>query len=273
MKTYTGAMEFRKVYYHYDLQSSSLNSWQSTKEATNKHNLSKKNADDLAKTYTINGINLKIEAGKMLAIVGPSGSGKTTFISLIPLLLMPSKGQILFDNHPHNTLSLLDIRSQIALVTQESILLSTTLRENIRYGRINATNEEIEKVIEQAHLEELVRKLPNGMDTQIGERGTILSGGERQRLSLARAILKNPRILLLDEATSQLDSKTERSIQNTVKNMAKNRTTIVVAHRLATIEKADEIVVLEKGKITEQGTHEQLIRKSGTYKQLSALMK
>lgn len=214
----------------------------------------------------IKSVDLHIKSRETVALVGQSGGGKTTLISLIPQLLRPTSGKILFDDIPHDEISLFELRQHIALVTQESLLISASIKENIRYGRIEASDEEVLIAAEKAHLNDLIARLPQGIDTIIGERGSTLSGGEKQRLSLARAIIKKPTILLLDEATSALDNESERIVGKAISEIAKECTVIVIAHRLQTISQADKVVVIDDGKIAEIGTHQELLQKDGLYK-------
>ena len=218
---------------------------------------------------TLKKINLEVKSGEMIALVGPSGGGKTTLMSLIPQLLVPTDGKIFYGGIPHDEISLFELRRQIAFVTQENILFSSTLKENIRYGRIEASDYEVKVAAEKAHLNDLLKRLPKGLNSFIGERGASLSGGEKQRISLARAIIKNPPILLLDEATSALDSQSELIVSKAIEELSKERTTIVIAHRLQTVAKADRVIVLSEGKIVEEGKHNELIKKTkGVYKKL-----
>jgi ATP-binding cassette, subfamily B, bacterial len=214
-------------------------------------------------------INCIIKPGEKIALIGPSGAGKTTFVRLILRLYNISKGQILIDNQDISQSTQESLRENISLVPQDPILFHRTLKENIRYGKPGATDEEVIDASKLAHCEDFIEVLPAKYDTLVGERGIKLSGGERQRIAIARAILKNAPILILDEATSSLDSHSEALIQKALDNLMKNRTTIVIAHRLSTIRKMDRILVMEDGKIIEEGTHEELANKnSGLYKDL-----
>jgi subfamily B ATP-binding cassette protein MsbA len=215
---------------------------------------------------TLHNINLEIKAGQSLALVGPSGGGKSTLVSLLPRFYRYERGQILLDNVDINDYQLANLRQHIALVTQEVVLFNDTIANNIAYGELqNRSREEIIAAAEAAYAMEFINKMPNGLDTVIGENGVQLSGGQRQRLSIARAVLKDAPILILDEATSALDTESERYIQLALAEVMKNRTTLVIAHRLSTIENVDKIVVIEKGKIVEEGTHQELIAKGGVY--------
>jgi len=211
-------------------------------------------------------------AGQKVAIVGPSGSGKSTIASLILQFYHPQNGYIAFDNKPASDYSLTDIRNQVAIVPQDVILFGGTILENIAYGKLSASKEEIVKAAERANAHQFIMSFPEGYDTVVGERGVKLSGGQRQRIAIARALLKNPSILILDEATSSLDSESERLVQEALEELMKGRTSIIIAHRLSTIREADKIIVLEKGAVIESGTHHELINlEQGLYKYLSGL--
>ncbi|MBR3840966.1 MAG: ABC transporter ATP-binding protein [Erysipelotrichales bacterium] len=217
---------------------------------------------------TISDISLRINAGETLALVGPSGGGKTTLCHLLPHFYEISKGSIMIDGHDINDITLDTLRRNIGIVQQDVFLFNGTIKENIAYGRLDATDEEIYEAAKRANIHDYVMGLKDGYDTNIGERGIKLSGGQKQRLSIARVFLKNPSILILDEATSALDNTTEILIQKALNELCKGRTTIVVAHRLSTIKNADEIAVISRGKVVEQGTHEALLEKNGAYKTL-----
>jgi ABC-type multidrug transport system fused ATPase/permease subunit len=217
-------------------------------------------------------VNLQISKNQMIALVGPSGAGKSTFASLLLHLHNPSEGQILFDGIDSHIFPITWLRGQIALVPQDIFLFGGTIRENIAYGKPDATDAEILDAAQKANAWEFIRNFPEKMETMVGERGTQLSGGQRQRIAIARAVLKNPRILILDEATSSLDSESERLVQDALEKLMKGRTSIVIAHRLSTIRRADLIVVLDKGKIIEKGTHSDLMQiGDGIYKNLNEL--
>ncbi|MBR5961484.1 MAG: ABC transporter ATP-binding protein [Clostridia bacterium] len=216
-------------------------------------------------------VDLNIEKGKTFALVGPSGGGKTTICHLIPHFYDVMSGEILLDGKEINSLTLESVRRNIGIVQQDIYLFNDSMKENIRYGKLDATDEEIILAAKRANIHDYIMSLPNGYDTNIGERGVRLSGGQKQRLSIARVFLKNPPILILDEATSALDNTTEILIQQALDELCKGRTTLVVAHRLSTIKNADEIAVVSDGRITEQGTHEELMEKKGTYFELYQL--
>ena len=214
------------------------------------------------------GVSFTVEPGKTLALVGKSGVGKTTLAHLLVRFFDPDRGRILIDGVDIRDLSFDYLHRTTGLVMQESHLFDETIAENLRYGKPNATREEMEIACRVAHADEFIKKLPKGIDTVIGERGIRLSGGQRQRLSIARTILKNPRVLILDEATSALDSHSEMLVQDALWKLIQGRTTIIIAHRLSTVQKANEIIVLDKKRIVEQGDHEQLIKKKGIYASL-----
>ena len=216
----------------------------------------------------LNNISIKIKKGKMLALVGASGGGKTTFCNLIPRFYTVDSGDILIDNKSIYDVKVDSLRSNIGIVQQEVFLFTGTIRDNILYGKIDATEQEIIDAAKMANIHEFIESLPEGYDTYIGERGVKLSGGQKQRISIARVFLKNPAILILDEATSALDNVTEKIIQDSLEKLCNGRTTIVVAHRLSTIKNADEIVVLDKNGIIEQGSHDELIKYGGEYSKL-----
>jgi len=216
-------------------------------------------------------INFKVEPGQMVALVGESGVGKTTLIDLISRYYFPKQGKILVDDKDISEVSLESLRKNIAIVPQEVILFNDTIKNNIRYGRPRATEKEIIQASKAAHVDEFVKKFDKKYEQLVGERGIKLSTGQKQRVAIARAILRDPKILILDEATSSLDSATEKLVQDALACLIKGRTTFVIAHRLSTIQKADLILVLEKGRIVEEGDHQELISKGGVYKELSKL--
>jgi len=221
----------------------------------------------------LNDISIKISKGKTLALVGASGGGKTTFCNLIPRFYEVDSGDILIDNTSIYDVKLDSLRENIGIVQQEVFLFTGTIRDNILYGKMDATEEELLEAAKMANIHEFIDTLPEGYDTYIGERGVKLSGGQKQRISIARVFLKNPPILILDEATSALDNVTERIIQESLEKLCAGRTTIVVAHRLSTIKNADEIIVLGNTGIIEQGSHEELMEKQGDYNRLHKLAK
>jgi subfamily B ATP-binding cassette protein MsbA len=216
----------------------------------------------------LDNINLVIEKGKTIALVGSSGAGKSTLADLVPRFHDITDGEVLIDGVNIKDYSLHSVRSQMSIVTQEPILFNDSIANNIRYGKEDATEEEIIEAAKVANAHNFIIQKENGYETNIGDRGSKLSGGERQRLTIARAVVKNPPILILDEATSSLDTESERLVQDAINNMMQNRTSIVIAHRLSTIRHADEIIVLQKGKIVERGTHDQLIAQTGFYRKL-----
>jgi len=217
-------------------------------------------------------VSFSARSGEKIAIVGPSGAGKSTIAGLILQFYHPQIGQILFDGKPASTYSLTDIRNQVAIVPQDVLLFGGTIRENIAYGKLDSTEEEVIKAAQRANADQFITGFPESYDTIVGERGVKLSGGQRQRIAIARALLKNPSILILDEATSSLDSESERLVQEALEELMKNRTSIIIAHRLSTIREADKIIVLEKGKVKESGTHEELVaQEGGLYRYLSSL--
>ncbi len=220
---------------------------------------------------TLSSVNLNVSSGETIALVGPSGAGKSTFIQLLQRFYDPDQGAIFLDGIDIKTMNRLEFRRSIALVPQDPVIFAATVMENIRFGNPEATDEEIFEAAKSAAAHEFVSELPQGYDTYVGERGVMLSGGQKQRVAIARAILRNAPVLLLDEATSALDAENERLVQNAFDHLSEGRTTIVVAHRLATVKKADRIIVLDKGKIVAQGNHDKLINEKGLYAHLATL--
>lgn len=219
----------------------------------------------------LDGFNLDIKGGETVAIVGPSGAGKTTVFQLLQRFYDPQAGKITIDGVTLTDADPVDVRQQLGVVSQESMVFATSISENIRYGNQDATDEMIAAAAKAARADEFIDRLPEGMDTFLGERGTRLSGGQRQRIAIARAVLQDAQILLLDEATSALDAENEKLVQAALEKLMQNKTTLVVAHRLATVQKADRIVVMDQGKIVESGTHEELISRDGLYAHLAGL--
>jgi subfamily B ATP-binding cassette protein MsbA len=213
-------------------------------------------------------INLTVAAGECIAFVGSSGAGKTTLVGLLPRFYDVGEGQVCINGRDIRSFTLQSLRSQIGLVTQETILFNETVARNIAYGHDDMPRDKIEAAARRAHAHEFILQLPNGYDTVVGERGMLLSGGQRQRLAIARALLRNPPILILDEATSALDTESERHVQAALDELMEGRTVFAIAHRLSTIKHADRIVVLDQGRIAEEGTHAQLMARQGPYKYL-----
>ena len=228
------------------------------------NNISFKYEDQLV----LKNFNLSVPKGKTVALVGQSGSGKSTIANLITRFYDVNDGTINIDGIDIKNLKTSSLRSMLGVVSQDSILFNDTISNNLKIGKQDATNEEVIEALKIANAWEFVKDLPNGIDSNVGDSGNKLSGGQKQRLSIARAVLKNPPIMILDEATSALDTESERLVQSALENMMRNRTSIVIAHRLSTIKNADEIVVMQKGEIVEQGKHIELIEKNGVYKML-----
>jgi subfamily B ATP-binding cassette protein MsbA len=219
----------------------------------------------------LHNINLEVKRGEVLAIVGSSGAGKSTLVHLLPRFFDVTAGSILVDNHDVRDVTLSSLRSQVGIVTQETVLFNDTVRNNIAYGQPHVPMKEVEAAARAALAHDFILSLPAGYDTVIGERGVRLSGGERQRLAIARALLKNAPVLVLDEATSALDSESEALVQSALHNLMSGRTAFVIAHRLSTVRRADRIVVIENGTIADIGAHEELMKKRGTYRRLYEL--
>lgn len=222
---------------------------------------------DSNKSVLIN-INLHVRVGKVLAIVGPSGAGKTSLVNLLPRFYDITSGSVRLNGKDVRDYDLKSLRDQIGIVTQETVLFNTTVMENIAYGKPSASLEEVQQAATAAFADEFIRMLPMGYGTIIGEKGSRLSGGQRQRLAIARALLKNPPILIFDEATSQLDTESEREVQKAIDTLMKGRTVFVIAHRLSTVQNSDQIIVLENGRIVQEGTNDDLLRQGGIYKRL-----
>lgn len=245
LRTFSRAIEFRDVHFGYEREGSG-------------HEV-------------LRGISLEVRRGEVVALVGPSGAGKSTLANLLPRFYDVTGGAILLDGLDVRDLTLSSVRQQIGKVTQETVLFNDSVRNNIAYGRPDVPQERIEAAARAARAHEFILRLPEGYDTVIGERGTRLSGGERQRLAIARALLRDAPILILDEATSALDSESEAAVQSALANLMEDRTVLVIAHRLSTVRRADRIVVIEAGVITESGSHEELLTRNGTYSRLHAL--
>jgi ATP-binding cassette subfamily B protein len=223
------------------------------------------------RTASLRGINLRVEPNRIVALIGPTGSGKTSLVNLIPRFYDVTEGSVLVDGVDVCDMDLVSLRKQIGIVLQTSLLFSDTIQANIAYGRPEASMEEIIAAAKAAQAHEFIEGFTNGYDTLVGERGVTLSGGQRQRVAIARALLMNPRILILDDSTSSVDTQTEKLIQAALDTLMEGRTTFVIAHRLSTVRRADMILVMDQGRIVEQGTHDELLARGGLYKEIHDL--
>jgi ATP-binding cassette subfamily B protein len=219
--------------------------------------------------YALTGIDFDVEAGHTVALVGPSGAGKTSLVALVARLYDPSEGTVLVDGVDVREVEVGSLRREIAFVADDTFLFTASVAENIAYARPEATREEVEEAARRAQADGFIRDLPAGYETMVGERGLTLSGGQRQRVAIARALVKDPRILILDDATSSVDATTEAQIKNALRGLMRERTTFIIGHRLSTIALADEIVVLEDGRISAQGTHDELLEASPLYREIA----
>jgi ATP-binding cassette subfamily B protein len=223
------------------------------------------------KALAVDGVSFSVRAGEKVAIVGPSGAGKSTLFHLLLRFYDPASGAISVDGVPIPAADPTEVRQRIALVPQDPVVFAASARDNIRFGRPEASDADVERAADLAHASEFLRRLPGGLDTPLGERGVTLSGGQRQRIAIARAILRDAPLLLLDEATSALDAESETLVQTALEELMKHRTTLVIAHRLATVLSCDRILVMDQGKIVEQGTHASLVAQGGLYARLARL--
>ena len=254
-----GSVEFENVTFYYDVLR--------MKSVYDEAGEVKKIESD-EKIHVLDNVNISVKPGEVIALVGPSGAGKSTFVNLIPRFFDVKGGSIKIDGVDVKNMGFVNMRSFIAMVPQETMLFSGTIEENIKFGKLEATHEEVVESAKKANAHNFIMEQPNGYDTVLGERGINLSGGQAQRVALARAFLKDPAILILDEATSALDSETEQLIKDSLSRLMKGRTTFMIAHRLSTVVDADRIVVINGGKIAEEGKHADLLKLNGIYAQL-----
>ena len=274
-KIQAAAAAANRVFKVFDTPCEEINALQTSKIPNFKDEIAFKNVrfsyESAANSIVLDDLNFSVKKGETVALVGGSGAGKSTILDIIPRFYEINDGEILLDGKSISSFDLTAYRELFAIVSQETILFNVSIRENIAYGKIGSSQEEIIEAAKSANAFDFISKTENGFDTVIGERGVALSGGQRQRIAIARAILRNSQILILDEATSALDTESEQSVQDALSRLMRGKTTFVAAHRLSTIRSADKILVLEKGKITESGTHDELISKNGRYEQLYSI--